>query len=156
MKPVNALRVLVPPVALAAGTGLLVALMITLSGPYADRPARGVLVTGISSTLITGEAVGMLPGTVERRTVLLTNLHEVDIRLSGIKATASDPVDALGQLVTGCIPVVALVQPLASVVTVPARGSLEVELTVRLAATVQRECRSLRFPLTYSAQSATE
>jgi hypothetical protein len=153
MKPVNALRVLVPPVALAVGTGLLIALMITVAGPYADRSARGVLVTAMSGTLITAQDVGMFPGTVERRAVRLTNLYEVDTRVSEIKATASDPVDALGRPVTGCIPTVALVQPLASAITVPARGALEVELTVRLATTVQRDCRALRFPLTYSAET---
>jgi len=154
MKLVNVLRVLGPPVVLAAGTGLLVALMVTLSGSYPDRPARGLLVTAMSGTLVTGEDVGLLPGTLERRTVRLTNLHEVDIRVSGIGATASDPIDALGRPVTGCVPTVALVQPLASAVTVPARGTVQVELTVRLAATVQRECRPLRFQITYSAKTA--
>jgi hypothetical protein len=152
MKLVNALRVLVPPVVLAAGTGLLIASMIALAGPPAGRPARGVLVTGMSGTLIRGADAGQLPGTVERRTVRLTNLREFDTKVSGIDATASDPVDALGRPVTGCIPTVALVQPLASAVAVPARETVEIDLTVRLATTVQRECRALRFQLTYSVK----
>src|SRR5215470_4228239 len=93
MKLVNALRVLVPPVALAAGTGLVVALMITLWGPNADRPARGVFVTAMSGTLVTGADAGLLPGTTARRTVRLTNPHEVDVRVSGINATAGGPTD---------------------------------------------------------------
>lgn len=156
MKLVNVLRALVPPVALAAGTGLLTALMIMLSGSSEDRPASGVLVTGAIGTLIAGEDIGMVPGTVERRTVHLTNLHDTDMRVGGIGATASDPVDALGHAVTGCIPRVALVQPLESAITVPAQGAVEVDLTVRLDTTVQHKCRLLRFRLTYSADTITE
>lgn len=154
MNLVNALRVLVPPVVLAAGTGLLIALMITLSGPPVNRPAAGVLAMATSGPLVTGEDAGLLPGTVERRTVRLTNLREVDVQVSGVDAMASDPIDALGRPVTGCVPTVALVQPLASAITVPAHGAVEVDLTVKLAATVQRECRSLRFQLTYSVTAA--
>jgi hypothetical protein len=156
MKPVNALRALAPSVALAAGTGLLIALMITLSGSPVDRPAGGVLVTATIGTLIAGEDIGMVPGTVERRTVRLTNLHDTDMRVGRIGARASDPVDALGRPVTGCIPTVALVQPLESAITVPAHGTVEADLTVRLATTVQNECRFLRFRLAYSANTIRE
>lgn len=156
MKPVNALRALTPPVALAAGTGLLIALMITLSGPPADPIASGVLVTATIGTLIAGEDIGMVPGAVERRTVRLTNLHDIDMRVRGIGATASDPVDVLGRSVTGCIPTVALIQPLESAIIVPAQGIAEVDLTIRLAMTVQHECRLLRFRLIYSANTITE
>jgi hypothetical protein len=155
MKPVDVLRVLAPPVALAAATGLLTALMTTLLGPYPDRQDGGVLVTAMSGPLVTGEDTGLLPGTVQRRTVRLTNLREVDVRIGGIGATTSSPVDALGQPVSGCVPTVALVQPLATAITVPALGAFEIELTIRLAPTVQRECRSLRFPVAYSVQTVT-
>jgi hypothetical protein len=154
MSPVSVLRTLAPPLALAAGTGLMMALMIALSGT-SPQPAVGILVAADGGAVITGGVTGLLPATTQRRRVWLTNLRDSEVRIVAVKAMAGEPVDADGRPVTGCLPTVALVRPLPAALTVPAHGTIEVELTVRLAATVQAQCRRLRFPLDYSATTGT-
>jgi hypothetical protein len=152
MRSVSAFRVLVPPVLLAVGAGVAVALMITLVGSPADRSGIGVVVQ--DGTLVTGMGPGLVPATTERRTVRLTNTRDSRVTVVAIRAFTSDPVDALGQPIVACLPVVALVKSLAAPVVVPAGGTTDVEITIRLAATVQAQCRGLRFPLTYAVTAA--
>lgn len=153
MSYVRASRVLVPPVLLALSSGLVVALMIILAGVPAERRGVDVAVLIESGTLVSGARTGIMPGTTERRTVRLSNTLDGDVVVTGVIALTSDPVDDLGRALVDCLPVVALVEPLVEPLTVPAGGTLDAELLIRLAITVQAECRDLRFPLTYSART---
>lgn len=138
------LRTLVPPVVLATGTGLVVALMITLSGSPDGRPGSVRVSThGLLIVSVGGQDGGLYPGATEIRIVRLTNPNDVEIEVTSVGAVAEHPA--------GCLTTVAQVQPLGEPVRVPPNGSRDVTVTVRLAATVQRACRNLRFPLAYSA-----
>ena len=152
MDLVSALRVLAPPVILAAVTGVAVAAMATVGAP---PPTSGVAVTVQGGALVTGPEAGMVPGTAGPLTVHLTNTGGSTVSVTAIGALAGDPVDDLGRPIVHCLPVVAIVSPLPEPVTVPAGATVSAELTVRLSATVQRACRDLSFPLGFSVTGAT-
>jgi hypothetical protein len=153
MTAAKALRVLAPPVVLAACTGLMVALMIALADPAPDGRPVDVLVRSAQGLLI-AESAGLYPGTTQTQVLRLTNPNDVEISVHALTAVAGNPIDRHGRPVTGCLPVIAQVEPLGEPVRIPPSGSHDVTITVRLAATVQRACKQVRFPLFYSGAAS--
>lgn len=154
MVAARALHALAPPLMLAAGTGLVVALMVGLSGSHGEGSTGGVRVKSQHSLLIAevdGQDAGITPGTIEARSVRLTNPNDSEVQVRGITAATGTPVDRHGRPVAGCLPTVAQVQAIGAPVRVPPNSTRHIAISVRLAATVQRACKRLEFPLVYAA-----
>jgi hypothetical protein len=92
----------------------------------------------------------LYPGAAQPRWLTLSNPNNFIIQVSTLTATVGQPTYDSGATATGCTSSMIRVDPLASPVNVPAGGSTDVALTVRMSNTPAPACKGANFPLTYS------